>query len=53
MKKILISCTLILIAGWFAGVNGQGTASLKVTELAGFPVVPDTAFEGVPYSVTI
>lgn len=53
MKKLLISCALILITGWFAGVNGQGTASLEVTQLVGYPVVPDTAFEGVPYSVTV
>lgn len=53
MKKLLISCSLLLIAGWFSGVNGQGTASLKVTQLAGYPVVPDTAFEGVPYTVTV
>lgn len=53
MKKLLISCALILITGWLTTVNGQGTSSLKVTQLAGYPVVPDTAFEGVPYSVTV
>ena len=53
MKKALMLLSISLLAGWFSLVQAQGTTGLKVTQMTGYPVLPDTAYEGVSYSVTI
>ncbi|MBK8873388.1 MAG: T9SS type A sorting domain-containing protein [Bacteroidetes bacterium] len=53
MKKALMLLSISLLAGWFSLVQAQGTTGLKVTQMIGYPVLPDTAYEGVSYSVTI
>lgn len=53
MKKALMLLSISLLGGWFSLVQAQGTTGLKVTQMDGYPVLPDTAYEGVSYSVTI
>lgn len=53
MKKTLMLLSLSLLAGWFSLVQAQGTTGLQVTQMAGYPVLPDTAYEGVSYTVTL
>ncbi|MBK6640999.1 MAG: hypothetical protein IPG39_07020 [Bacteroidetes bacterium] len=53
MKKALMLLSISLLAGWFSLVQAQGTTGLKVTQMIGYPVLPDTAYEGVSYSITL
>ncbi|MBK7388826.1 MAG: T9SS type A sorting domain-containing protein [Bacteroidetes bacterium] len=53
MKKALMLLSISLLAGWFSLVQAQGTTGLKVTQMIGYPVLPDTAYEGVSYTITL
>jgi len=53
MKKALMLVSISLLAVWFSLIRAQSSIGLKVTQMAGYPVLPDTAYEGVSYSVTL